>query len=258
MSPRTMKFGFLWFFAILLADCRAHAWGGIISEFNSDQQVTVSGSPSGAKSGSSTVYAANSIGHYRTIVLDRVGPSTTRAQISADSNITTPGLFSLSTAPTVTATTSVIFDGNNTSPTIDPTGLGGVDLTEGGSVNAFLFNMFADHGAPLIVTAYTDATHVSTATISMPVGTMPVPVGLLFSAFTPLIGSGANFASIGALDFTIDGSHTPALDAQIDFIATGMVPEPSSLLLLGVAAAVLPLAIHRTRSLKAANRRRTG
>lgn len=244
--------------ACLLADSRAPAWGGIISEFNTDQQVVVSGTPPGPLSGFNNSYAANSIGQYRTISLDRLAPDNTRGVITADSNITHPGYFSFSTAVGVTASTSLIFDGQNNSATINPTGLGGVDLTEGGSVNAFLFSMYADHSVPLVVTAYTDATHASTATINMPVGTMAVPESLLFSAFTPLLGSGANFNSIGALVFTIDGSNTPSVDAQIDIIATGMVPEPSSVLMLGIAAAGLPLVVHRTRRLKAALRRRAG
>lgn len=258
MYLRMMRFCAIGLCVCLLADSRAQAWGGIISEFNTDQQVVVSGAPPGAQSGFDNSYAANSIGQYRTISLERLGPGDTRGVISADSNITHPGYFSFSTAVGVTASTSLIFDGQNNSATVNPTGLGGVDVTEGGSVNAFLFSMYADHSVPLVVTAYTDATHVSTATINMPVGTMPVPESLLFSAFTPLLGGGANFGSIGALVFTVDGSHTPSVDAQIDIIATGMVPEPSSLLMLGFAAAILPLAVHRTRRLNPANRRPAG
>jgi hypothetical protein len=213
----------------------------VISQFSADQQVIVSGTPAGPKSGSDTSVASQSVGGYRTIILDRLGPPVTKGIVVADSNLTQPGVFTFSTPTGVTAAVDLRFDGNNASPTIDPNGLGGVDITEGGLNTGFLFRMVSDIGAPIHVTAYSGAGNTSEGTVLIPADpTFNLHfVFLPFAAFATTGGTGADFANLGALSFMIDGSASPSLDAQVDFISATTVPEPSSLALCGLASLCL-------------------
>jgi hypothetical protein len=206
-----------------------------ISRFNTDQQALVSGGPAGPKSAFDNSASATSVGGYRSMLVTRIGPATSRATVEADSNITLSSFFSYSSPAGVTGSVDLRFDGNNNSTTIDPNGLGGVDITEGGLDTGFLFRMVSDTGAPLTITAYSGA-NVSQATVAIPADPSFVPqlVFVPFAAFTTIAGSGANFMSIGALSFLVDGAASPGVDAQIDFIVTS-APEPSSLALVGLA-----------------------
>jgi hypothetical protein len=228
-------------FAILLACGERASASFVISSFNANQQVVVFGPPPGPKSGSDTSVAAGSVGGYRTIIVNRVAPPNTQGFVVADSNLTQPGYFTLSSPTGVTSTVDLRFDGNNSNPAIDPDGLGGVDITQGGVNTGILFMMVSDIGAPLTVTAYSGAGNYSQATVLIPADPSfnLQNVFLPFAAFTTIGGTGANFANLGALSFLIDGSASPSLDAQIDLIVATVVPEPSSLALCGLASVCL-------------------
>lgn len=250
MSLRGLRSAFLGLLGCIFFAHEASA-DFVISPFNADQQVLVSGTPAGPKTSFNHAVAATSIGGFRTIVLNRLGPANTRATLTADSNVTQSGFFTFSSPAGVTGSAELQFDGNDNSVAIDPNGLGGVDITEGGLDTGFLFRMVADMAAPLTITAYSGAGNVSTASVLFPVnGTFtPVLVYVPFTAFGVVSGSGADFASIGALSFLIDGSNSPSLDAQIDFITTvRSVPEPGSLALGMIGAGASVLLVRRKRA----------
>jgi hypothetical protein len=240
MNRRFLGLSLLGFAALLATGERASA-SFVISSFNANQQVVVFGPPPGAKSGTDTSVAPQSIGGYRTIIVDRLAPPNTQGFVIADSNLTQPGFFTLSSPTGVTSSVELRFDGNNSGPVINPSGLGGIDITQGGLNNGILFRMVSDIGAPLTVTAYSGAGNYSQATTLIPADPSFTlqNVFLPFAAFTTIGGTGGDFTNLGALSFMIDGSASPSLDAQLDFISATTVPEPSSLALCGLASVCL-------------------
>ena len=110
---------------------------------------------------------------------------------------------------TVTARTTVQWDGDDGgSTTIAPNGLGNVDLTQAGGANSLSVTVdFNDLPVDLTFNIYSGADS-STATLHLPGGLTsgpPVHYSIPFSAFSTLAGSGANFASVGAIELVING-----------------------------------------------------
>ncbi len=139
-----------------------------------------------------------------------------------------------------TATSLIVWDGSDGDPTsLDPTGLGGVDLTDGGTLSGIQLVLDVnDIPAPLTLTAHTDAGNFSSVTVILP-GSIPPTVSLFvpFLNFLPIAGTGADFTNIGALSLFIDGSSAPGLDVQLELIAAANpVPEPTSLALAALGA----------------------
>lgn len=135
----------------------------------------------------------------------------------------------------------IVWDGADGDAGLDPTGLGGADFSDGGASSAIAIDLFLDD-APidLVLTAYTDATSVSTATVSLPGGIPPAaPVTLLvdFADFGVVSGSGVDFSNVGALELLIDGSALSSVNVEFEGIRT--VPEPAAALLLGLGLLAL-------------------
>lgn len=139
----------------------------------------------------------------------------------------------------------------NTSESIDFTGLGGADLTDGGTLNAFELDVvFSDGGFNFEVTAYTDANNWTRISFISNAHPVPATTTIPFSAFQTLAlcgsvnpapgvlsitcGTGtANLANLGALVVDLDrfGGST-SIDLTLDNVRT--VPEPGVLALVGV------------------------
>jgi hypothetical protein len=128
----------------------------------------------------------------------------------------------------------IVWDGADGDSAVDPTGLGGIDFTNGGGEDKVGIPLLASNlPAPIVLTAYTDGANYSTATVLLPGGVPPQQrMSVLFANFAVAAGSGADFTNIGAFSLFIDGSSTPGLLVRFDSIA----PEPSTatLLLFGI------------------------
>jgi hypothetical protein len=183
------------------------------------------------------------------------------------------GQLYFSTDTGATGQGQVQWDGDDSATgifNIDYTGLGGLDLTMGGTLTAFeLTTVFSDQGWTFEITMYSDAANWTTVSLDAnsvgPSGDFASPhVSYIpFSAFTtPFLcgtygaapgvnaitcgGTGANATSIGALVATLnvgdllapDGTgstpqnRTIAVDLQLDSVRT--VPEPGVLALMGM------------------------
>jgi uncharacterized repeat protein (TIGR01451 family) len=100
-------------------------------------------------------------------------------------------------------------------------GLGGYDLTAGGTVSGIQFSFGADHSTGrMSLRVYTDSENWSQAILDIPrtggLGTSPVVMQL--TDFVPGAGRGADLTNVGALQLEIEGDA--AIDGQIDRIDT--------------------------------------
>ncbi len=212
----------------------------VIDTFNDDQGfITVSGRPAGPMSATNTVAAAGAVGGERTIVVKREG--TNAGYVQADVNLSVPGVLSYGSGASTIGRALVSWDGDS-SGAINYTGLGGVDVTQGGVNTHLALKAQSDLGDELIVTFWTDAGNASATTIHVP-GNEPNWANFLIplASFVSVAGSGANFASVGAITMDIIGSYQPSLDLSVDVISVlnpSTVPEPS-LIWLGCVGIVL-------------------
>jgi hypothetical protein len=180
------------------------------------------------------------------------------------------GQLLFSTSAGVNGKGAVIWDGNNQATStvagfgaagINATGLGGIDLTQAGTLNnVALTTATADQTWWFTLYMYTDATHwTSVQLLSTPFNTSPYVPGVTvteyvpFSAFTtvglcgttgfaPGVGDiacapgnqVADTSNVGALMAILNtgSTVTTAIDLRLESATT--VPEPESLALLGI------------------------
>ena len=184
-----------------------------IDSFSSSQSVTVSNL--GQMTSASTIAAPDALGGYRNIY-EQLTSSYGESDI--ESNAWSQGLLEYNSSATGAATRYVAWDGNNSAnpAVVNYTGLGGVDLTDGGKATGVEFQMGADHdNGTITIVVYKDAGDYSMATVTVPntggaaTGSVFVP----FNNFTLGAGSGANFSDVGAVVMKITGNS--AVNGQI-------------------------------------------
>ena len=131
---------------------------------------------------------------------------------------TAQGVFSHSQDDYVTGYSVVTWDGEDGSAlSLDPTGLGGVDLTAGNTIAGFgVLQVSQAPAAPLVITVTTDAANYSVYEITTEEGNYK-------SYFAPYAdfqigaGAGADFTNVGSVAIKIDGSETAGVDMSIAF-----------------------------------------
>lgn len=133
----------------------------------------------------------------------------------------------------------IVWDGADGDPAVDETGLGGVDLTQGGANTGFLVRVRTDVAASLQI-ELTDTSGGSTsAELALPGGDQTLVSRFLpFSAFDePGIA-----ADVGSVSLVLGGQT--GLDAQLDFVIV-RAPEPAAGAGLAAACALLLCARRR-------------
>ena len=207
--------------AALLAAAPAAGIGGgtptVIDDFSTNQPTLTLTFPPAGTSASSSVAGAGILGGERDNLINL-----TAGVIAGNSLSSTvsSGFLSYSQDATISGNGHVSWDGADGSPTLDPTGLGGVDLTAGGTQNALDLAVFFDDLPLNITLTVTSATGTSAATVAsggliFSATHFVVP----FSAFSATSGSGADFANVGAIELT-QGSAVTAPDVVTDSVAT--------------------------------------
>lgn len=248
------------------------AQAGVVDLFSTEQLVGTDETNGGFNS-TDSIYTqvgaigdATILGGYRDLVVSNLTGGVTG--VAGSSINVTGGQLYFSTDTSATGQGQIQWDGDDAGSVfnINTTGLGGIDLTFGGSLTAFeLTTVFSDQGWVFDITMYTDATHWTNVSLDAnsvgPTGTFAAPhVSYIpFSAFTTFAlcgtygaapgvnaitcgtGGQADATSLGALVATLnvgDPGATPAqgrtiaVDLQLDSIRT--VPEPGVLALMGM------------------------
>lgn len=161
-----------------------------------------------------------------------------QAGLSSTVNVTGGAAAYSEAAPASDGELWFSYDGADDTAVINHTGLGGIDLTAGGTQDGFSVQILLN---PTLATnlgflVHTDAANYSIVNFSAPAGasTQIVP----FSSFTTLAGSGANFTNIGAVSFF---SMPGVVNQNMQFGTIQTVPEPATGLLFGLGLLVVAL-----------------
>jgi uncharacterized repeat protein (TIGR01451 family) len=204
--------------AALIAPAPTMAQSIIIDDFSTNQAALTLTYPPAGTSASSSASGSGILGGERDMQINLTGGVIAG---NTESAVVSSGFFSYSQDATIAGNSLLQWDGTDGSATLNPTGLGGVDLTAGGTQDAFLLNVFFDD-LPVnsVITVYSDAGNASSFTLALP--------GLLFSStnfaipyssFATTLGTGADFTNVGAITLSV-GSTTTAPDLVIDFFQT--------------------------------------
>ncbi len=190
----------------------------VVDDFSTNQASLSLTYPPAGTSASSSASGAGILGGERDMQVNLTAGVIAGNTMSA---VVSSGFFSYSQDATISGNGVLQWDGADSSPTLNPTGLGGIDLTAGGTQDAFDLSLFFDDlPVNMTFTVFTDAGNASTFTLAAP--------GLVFSAtrfvipfasFTTSLGTGANFANVGAVTLSL-GSAVSAPDVVIDFLRT--------------------------------------
>lgn len=124
----------------------------------------------------------------------------------------------------VTGQAKVVWDGvDGNGQLVNPTGLGGIDLTqaEGNTMTGIALTSGADHpNAQIKLRIYTDANNWSEFTTTVPQSVGGDATGQAVFHFddvpTSKSGSGADFTNVGALELTFEG--VSAVDGQVSLV----------------------------------------
>ena len=218
-----------------------------IDDFDTFSFLTVSGPPAGPMSNFASYTTAQALGGERDAMISRL--SSNSGAVSMDISGSVASQLSYASAPFTSGSLFLSYDGVDGVSAFNPTGLGGIDITQSGSNTGIFLRSTSDLGAELTFTIYSTADFVSTVTI--PIAADPTftftDYFMPFSTFTS-IGSlgGADFANVGAITLFLDGS-TPGTDVSLETVIASAtpVPEPGGRFLVAMAGFV---ALRRRRA----------
>lgn len=176
----------------------------------------------------SSVQAPEVIGGERDLFVNLTS-NTGAIQLSVnDTTLGLPGLLVFGSSGQGDGERRVSWDGlDGNAAVIDDTGLGSVDLTDGGSALGLQLQVGADlAGSQAVVRLYSNdgvfgvANRFSSATLAIPQtgGNVSQKEFLPFSDFTVVGGGGADFTRVGAIELEITG--TANIDGQADIVGT--------------------------------------
>ncbi|XZE35550.1 SdrD B-like domain-containing protein [Pirellulaceae bacterium SH501] len=187
-----------------------------IDSFDTTSQ-TVTASTSGTNPDFNSIAAAEALGGERDLFANATSGS---ISIEVDNPSTTNQVV-FNVGAGANGTRQIVYDGaDGDGQVLDNTGLGGVDLTSGGTANGFRLTIGGEAGTSITITVNSGA-NASSRTVSIPTTAGGAPTDILevlFSDFTTSAGTGADFEDVGAITFEVTGPD--AADATIDLIET--------------------------------------
>jgi uncharacterized repeat protein (TIGR01451 family) len=197
-----------------------------IDEFSTDQATLTLTYPADlGLTAESVVSGAGILGGERDIQVELIGGAVGGNSVSAG---VATDYFSYGQDPTLTASGLLQWDGpDGDATTLDPLGLGGIDLTSGGVQDTFVIGVFYDD-TPIDLTleVFTNAGNSSTYDVVLPGGIWTFEEWVIpFDAFVVNLGAGADFTNVGAITLFMTSATAP--DLVIDYVRTSAVIETS-------------------------------
>ncbi len=171
---------------------------------------------------SESVAAAASIGGRRSVVVTATGVGLNSAGFLNTWRVNTAGtgIGAMSSDTSVRGQVHIQWDGGTDPTTLNPNGLGGIDLTDGATNNAIVVVVTFDDLPVNIALKVYSGTNWSQRVIAVPgsIINSRVDFVLPFSSFTIGGGTGVNFNSVGAIVMDIDGTTSPGADLNLDTV----------------------------------------
>lgn len=233
--------------AVLALSCAGTAQAIVIDDFSTSQAALTVTYPPAGQTAKSSASGAGILGGERDMLISLTGGMIAGNQLSST---VSSGYYSYSQDATIKGRGELWWDGVNGSAILNPSGLGGLDLSVGG-IHALLMGvLFDDLPVDVTITVYSDAGNASSSTQTLP-GDVYASSEFTFdySNFSTLLGSGANFAHVGAITLST-GSNTTAPDLVLEYLTTSepaSVPEPGTLSMLGIGIAAVGLCARRRK-----------
>lgn len=192
--------------------------GTIIDTFNQTQQEALA-QTGGSSTDEDAVDAPEALGGERDLFV-MLTSGTGAVQLRVLAFGTNPVLQFDNSAGVVGERTAT-WDGNdNDGDDLDPDGLGGIDLTDGGASMSFNLLIGADDPNGLVtIRVFSDVLNWSQGTVALPdTGGLATSTVLLdFSSFIVGGGNGADFTNVGAVQLFIEGAAS--VNGQLDTFA---------------------------------------
>ena len=207
----------------------------IIDSFNGALNLNIpsGGANPSSVSGGNTPGAIDVVGGSRGVTFTRTAGNGAE-QLNIDLGGTDFLEFASGSFDTVTA--FLQWDGDTNPNSLNTTGLGGIDLTEGAANDQFVIAQHSDRpslpGNSLILTltVYTGS-GTGSATFNSINTSFIGPFVILQIPFASFSGT-PDFADVGAIELFISGNSSPGADLAIDYIETNTaVPEPATLVM---------------------------
>lgn len=197
------------------ASTAAHAAPIVIDDFVDQQVVTLV--EFGGVLSSGEIAASTAIGGYRELAVASDASSFFNTLMQTGDASGTSKL-DLSNTPGVTGSGLVVWDGQGN------TGLGGVDLTDGGTNDAILSTVIFADGASLLEFVVTDSSGMSgTAAYQIPTGISASTVAsVLFTDFT----NGVDFTAIESIGLVLSSTASGSA-FSLDLVSAGVSPPPA-------------------------------
>ncbi|MDZ4852784.1 MAG: SdrD B-like domain-containing protein [Pirellulaceae bacterium] len=187
-----------------------------IDTFNTTTQTVSVSFPTGPQT--SSLAASEAIGGERDLLV-----SATAGTVSLEAdNPSTTNALEVILDPSSNGQRIVSYDGvDGDAGVLNTTGLGGIDLTSGGTAAGVTLAIGSDlTGSNMIVRIHSGG-NSSTLTLPIPATSGATPSATLefpFASFTTATGTGANFTSVGAIEFEV--TSLDAADVTVDTIGT--------------------------------------
>ncbi len=212
---------FIFAFAMLAGSANGvqAAIGTLIDHFDtSPSQGTTATWNGSLVTESSSVVDGAVLGGARDLTVSISNGSNPGQTIQANVNLGGDSKLTIATGSTLRGRTIVQWDGNDGSPTLSATGLGGVDLEAGGFDRFLLAISSQDVPATLIIRVYTDATNWSQYSFLQSetiYSFQPKIFPIMYSNFIIGDGTGADFTNVGAVELEVDGTALVSSDLDI-------------------------------------------
>ncbi len=183
---------------------------------------TVNASPPPVSSDANTLADSAVLGGERDLHVELLASTN---PISSVTLAASGGSLYVASGPGATGNVKIVWDGpDGNARSVDPTGLGGVDLTtdnNGNTMTGIALTSGADHpNSKIKMRVYSDANNWSEFTTIVPESLGGEVAGQAVFNFndtpTGQSGQGANFANVGALELTFEG--VTAVDAQVSLV----------------------------------------